>query len=706
MSRISRIFALLLSISATAAASPVERALAAESEPVKTPNVTARLVSERIGLAPGGTTWLALHLVIRDGWHTYWVNPGDAGEKTEIAWTLPRGFKAGDIAWPAPQRLYEGPVAIYGYEKTAVHLVPITASPEARPGEHVRLEAEASWLVCEKICIPEQGRFTLTVPIVAGQAPVDRAQTDLFERARRELPKPLLWDARIEHGGDELRLRLAGAKLDRARIADIWFYPTAHGALPYAAPQRATHDGKGLTLSVKAGPKLGSLAVVPGVLVIKEKLESGTVTQAFEVSAAVVPAAASDLSLPLAFLFALLGGVILNLMPCVFPVLSLKALSFAAHAERGGMTRHGLAYTGGVLICFAAIGHALVVLRGVGTEIGWGFQLQEPVFVMAMAYVMFAIGLNLSGLYSIGGAVMGAGGALTARSGLSGSFFTGVLAAVVATPCTAPLMGAALGFALMQAAPAAFAIVLTLGLGMALPFLALSASPRLLRYLPKPGPWMERFRQVLAFPMFATAAWLLWVLSLQSGTGALLAALAGAILIAFALWLWQATKAASARGRTAGVVVALLGLAGAAALIARADAPSQMARALEADPRWIPFTPNRLDELRAAGKPVFVNFTAAWCVSCIVNEQVVLRSDAVWAALKRKGVVAMKADWTRRDPEVSRALAEFGRSGVPLYVLLAPPRGTAPSILPEILTEGILIDAIAQLPDAQRAQAP
>lgn len=678
---------------------------AAESEPVKTPHVTARLVSERSGLVPGETAWLALHLAIREGWHTYWVNPGDAGEKTEIVWTLPPGFSAGDIEWPAPRRLREGPVTIYGYENNAVHLVPIAVPAAARPGAAVTLHADATWLVCEKICIPEQGRFALTLPVDAA-APVDGVA--LFEQARRELPKAAPWPARIERAGEELRLRLDGAVLDRGRIADIWFYPTVHGALPYDAPQRVVHDGQGLTLRVKAGAKLATLPVVPGVLVIQERLDSGTVAQAFGLRAAVTaPSTAAGLSLPLALLFALIGGVILNLMPCVFPVLSIKALSFAAHADRG-MGRHGFAYAGGVLVCFAAIGVILAALRGAGAEIGWGFQLQEPVFVMTMAYLMFAIGLNLSGLFGIGGAAMGVGGGLAARHGLTGSFFTGMLAAVVATPCTAPLMGAALGFALTQPEPAAFAIVLTLGMGMALPFLVLSLSPGLLRYLPKPGPWMERFRQILAFPMYGTAAWLLWVLSLQSGDGALLAALSGALLIAFALWLWQATKHASARGRVAAAAISILALAGAAALIARADAPrsADVASRPAEDSRWLAFAPAKLDELRAAGKPVFLNFTAAWCVSCIVNEQVVLRSDAVWAAMKQKGVVAMKADWTRRDPAITRALAAYGRTGVPAYVLLAPARDSAPAILPEILTERIMLDAIAKLPDAQRAEVP
>jgi thiol:disulfide interchange protein DsbD len=333
-----------------------------------------------------------------------------------------------------------------------------------------------------------------------------------------------------------------------------------------------------------------------------------------------------------------------------------------------------------------------------GAEIGWGFQLQEPVFVMLMAYLMFVIGLNFSGVFEIGGAFAGAGGRLAARQGLAGAFFTGALAAVVATPCTAPFMGAAIGFAVTQPAPAAMAVVLALGLGMALPFLVLSYSPGLLRRLPKPGAWMERFRQVLAFPMYATAAWLLWVLSLQAGDGALLAALGGAILIAFGLWLWNSTRNASTRGRRIAAAFAVLALAGAGALVAWADRGAPARETASADDRWVPFDPAKLEALRQQGRPVFVNFTAAWCVTCIVNEKLILKNDTVWAAVKKKGIVAMKADWTRRDPAITRALAALGRNGVPVYAVYPPGTGT-PALLPQILTESIVLAEFAAFPD-------
>ena len=708
MRRWAKILGRALAAAAWLVAAPAIAQDSAASDTVKTDNVSARLVSERIALVPGETAWLALHLTIRPGWHTYWLNPGDAGEKTEIAWTLPPGFAAGAIQWPAPQRLLEpANIAIYGYTGTATHLVAVSVPADARPGETVTLAAEARWLVCEKICLPEEGKFRLTLPVQASGsvAPVEGRWADIFDSARAALPKPSPWPATFALSGKTLTLRVEGAALDSARIESMEFFPNEPGSITPAARQSVRHDAKGFTLTLEAASRAGTLKAFAGVLVVKERLDSGTVTQAFALAAmpGAAQAAEGSLSLGLALLMALAGGIILNLMPCVFPVLSMKALSFAAHGGGGRMGRHGLAYATGVLALFAAIGAALIAFKGMGAEIGWGFQLQEPVFVMLMAYLMFVIGLNFSGLFEIGGAFSGLGGKLAGREGLSGSFFTGALAAVVATPCTAPFMAAAVGYAVAQPAPAAMAVVLALGLGMALPFVALSYSPALLRRLPKPGPWMERFRQFLAFPMYATAAWLAWVLSLQAGDGALLAALAGAILIAFGLWAWSAARNAGLRGRRIAAAFAVLALAGAGALVVWAERGTPARDTAAADARWAAFDPAKLEALRREGRPVFVNFTAAWCVTCIVNEKIVLKNDAVWAAIKKKGIVAMKADWTRRDPAITRALAALGRSGVPVYALYPPGAGT-PALLPQILTESIVLTEFAAFPDRPAGQ--
>jgi thiol:disulfide interchange protein/DsbC/DsbD-like thiol-disulfide interchange protein len=702
---------LAAALAAAALSLAAGQARAQDASTVKTENVEARLVSEHAALPPGGTAWLALRLVIRPGWHTYWINPGDSGEATEIAWTLPPGFSAGPIQWPAPSRFVIGPVTNYGYENEAIHLVPVAVPADAKPGQRVTLKAEAGWLVCEKVCIPESGTLSLAL-LVGADPPRDEAAAPIFARARAGLPKPSPWTATARAGGDTVTLRFAGARLDPQRLADVWFYPAALGALVHSAPQKVTHDGEGMAITVRTGAKFAGLNTLDGVLVIKERLDGGTVAQAFAVSATKTAGGAAGLAAPAgvgfwsALLFALLGGLILNIMPCVFPILSMKALGLAQHGATAGMRRHALAYTGGVLATFAAVGLVLVALKGMGAELGWGFQLQEPVFVLLMAYLIFAIGLNLAGLFSVGESLMGVGQGLAAKGGLAGSFGTGALAVVVASPCTVPFMGAAVGFAVTQPWPATLAVMAALGLGMALPFLALGFAPRALAWLPKPGPWLVRFRQAMAFPMFATAAWLAWVLSLQAGDGALLAALGGAVLIALAAWAWQAGKDAAPRGRVVGAVVALLALVGAAGTVAYAARGTAEPATAAADPRWVPFSPAARDKALAEGKPVFVNFTAAWCVTCIVNEQATLKSDAVFAAMKRKGMVAMKADWTRRDAVIARELAAFGRNGVPLYVIY-PPKGSPlpPEVLPQILTETILLDAIAKFPDAPPARA-
>jgi thiol:disulfide interchange protein DsbD len=693
---------------AAALAAPSAGVRAQNASVVKTDNVEARLISEHAALQPGGTAWVALRLAIRPGWHTYWINPGDSGEATEIAWTLPPGYSAGAIHWPAPSRYVIGPVTNYGYENEAIHLVPVAVPADAKPGQRVTLKAEAAWLVCEQVCIPENGTLAIAL-LVGADPPRDEAVAPIFARARAALPKPSPWAATARASGDTVTLRFAGARLDSSRLADVWFYPAAFGALVHSSPQKVTHDGEGMAITVRTGAKFAGLKSLDGVLVIRERLDGGKVTQAFAVSA---PKAAVALSAPAgigfwsALLFAVLGGLILNVMPCVFPILSMKALALAQHGATEGMGRHALAYTGGVLATFAGVGLALVALKGMGAELGWGFQLQEPVFVLLMAYLLFAIGLNLSGLFSVGGALMGAGQGMAAKGGLAGSFGTGALAVVVASPCTVPFMGAAVGFAVTQPWPATLAVMLALGLGMALPFLVLGFAPKALAWLPKPGPWLARFKQAMAFPMYGTAAWLAWVLSLQAGDGALLAALAGAVLIALAAWAWQAGRDSARRGRVVGAVVALLALAAAAGTVVYAARGAGEPPAAAADPRWAPFSPEARDKALAEGKPVFVNFTAAWCVTCIVNEQATLKSDAVFAAMKRKGMVAMKADWTRRDAVIARELGAFGRNGVPLYVIY-PPQGSplSPEVLPQILTETILLDAIAKFPDAPPARA-
>jgi thiol:disulfide interchange protein DsbD len=443
------------------------------------------------------------------------------------------------------------------------------------------------------------------------------------------------------------------------------------------------------------------------VLVVTERLDSGPVRQAFAVRAA-PPAVAgagawSWSTLPAALMLALAGGLVLNLMPCVLPVLSVKALSLIGHASRGAavMRRHGLAYTLGVLVSFAIVAGALLSLRAAGEQIGWGFQLQSPAFVTVLAYVLFVMALTLSGVVTLGGRVAGLGSHLAARPGYAGSFFTGALAVVVATPCTAPFMASAIGFALTQPAPLALAVFEALGLGLALPYLALSLAPGWARRLPRPGPWMERLQQFLAFPLYATVAWLVWVLSRQVGPTGLAAGLAGLVLLGLGAWLYESTRRSARTARLVVRTVAALCLIAALGLVALPGAPTATPgggpaeRAGDPIP-WEPYTPDRLAALRARGVPVFLNVTADWCITCLVNERVALRSPEVAAGFADRGVAYLKADWTRRDPQITGMLGSFERSGVPLYLLypVSGSRALPAQVLPQILTERIVLEAL------------
>lgn len=667
--------------------------------------VRASLVAEPAGVRAGETFWVAVRMAMKPGWHVYWRNPGDSGLPPEVVWTLPAGFSAGAIRWPAPERIPVATLMNYGYEGEAVLLVPVTPPPSLDPASPVRLAAKLSYLVCETECVPGAADLALTLP-VARDAVTDPAARDLFARAREALPVPSPWPARLSREGDSLVLNLDAAGLRPETFGKAAFFPYSETALDNAAEQALAVDASGIHLTLtRANPAEPVPATLPGVLTIEQDTGSGPVRRALAIgeeaappapsqipagAAPAPPAVASDEAPTLlaAALLAFLGGLVLNLMPCVFPVLSIKVLGLVKHAgERPERVRlHGLAYTAGVLASFLLLAGLLIALKGGGAGLGWGFQLQSPVFVAALAYLLLAMGLSLSGAVHLGGRVAGIGDGLTRRAGLEGSFFTGVLATVVATPCTAPFMGTAVGFALTQSAPAALLVFAGLGLGLALPFLLLTLWPAALRLLPRPGAWMDVLKQALAFPVYATVAWLVWVLAQQVGSQGLLAALFGLVLVGFAAWAWERGRDSAALPARAARGLAVLALVGAAAIGLtlgqdRATAAAGMrAEGVE------PFSQARLDALLAEGRPVFVNMTAAWCITCQVNERIALSTEAVRAAMRAKGVAYLKGDWTNQNPEITRLLERHGRSGVPLYLLYG---GRAePHVLPQILTEG------------------
>jgi DsbC/DsbD-like thiol-disulfide interchange protein/cytochrome c biogenesis protein CcdA len=583
------------------------------ASPVKTPQAEAELVSERAALVPGEAVTVALRLKAIPQWHTYWRNPGDSGEPTRIEWRLPAGFSAGEIEWPVPQRIPVGPLMNFGYYGEVLLLTRIVAPADLASGTPVTLRAQANWLVCEVTCIPEEAELSLTLP-VARSAGADTRWGKPIADARSRVPvaAPAGWA--FEARGEDAGASLAIAPPQGVALKDAFFLPFAEGKVEPAKPQAVSREGGSLRLALPAAAQpVGPFERVSGVLVI-----NGNTALAVDVP---IMARFADLGLAFALLLAVGGGLLLNLMPCLLPVLSIKALGFA---QGEGGARHALLYSAGVLVSFWALAALLLALRAVGSQLGWGFQLQSPVTVGLLAALFLVLALNLSGLFEFRFAFAGQPG---------GHFLSGVLAVVVASPCTAPFMGAALGYAVLESGWRAFLVFTALGAGMALPYAALAASPGWRRYLPKPGPWMPRLKRWLAVPLYATVLWLGWVFAQQVN-------------------FLQEKK----------------------------------------DAAWEPYSAQKVASLAAAGKPVFVDFTAAWCVTCQVNKRAVLSRNDVMAAFRDKGVTLVRADWTRRDPEIARALSALGRSGVPVYVLYRP--GRAPELLPELLTPERVLAAL------------
>jgi thiol:disulfide interchange protein/DsbC/DsbD-like thiol-disulfide interchange protein len=704
-------------------ASPAAFALTGNT--VATDNVKARLVSEMSAIAPGQSFWVALEFDIRDGWHTYWRNPGDSGQATKLTWQLPPGFKAGDIVWTTPHRFEIPPLVNYGYAKHAVHLVNITAPKDLPVGAPVVLTAKASWLVCSDVCIPEDANLQLKLPVNA-QAGADPADTALFTAARGELPSAELaaTTARIRNGRLVITLgKEWGATLPQ--IKSLAFFPYDDGGIEYAAPQTLSRDENAVELDMKLGYQPPKGGTVRGVLLATEQSGSDTVTIPMEIAASfsgvgagqtksngdaqTAAAGAPDntsASLPALMLFAVLGGLILNLMPCVFPVLSIKAIGLVEQAKKhpAAVRAKGVVFALGVISSMLCLAAVLLALRSGGEQIGWGFQLQSPLFVTFLVYLLLAVGLNLSGVFEVGGGLAGVGDGLTQGDSYRASFFTGVLTTLVATPCTAPYMAFAVGAALTQPPIAALGIFAALGFGLALPYLLLSFAPWMRRALPKPGAWMDTLKQVFAFPIYASAAWLLWVLAQQTSSFGLGAALAGAILIAFAAWAYQKSKSTSTGGRVTALVTATLAVLLACVLPVRfadvaAASPSVSAGGAHAADQWQPYDAAEVAKLNAAGQPLLVNFTASWCLTCLVNERNAFADSAVQEVFRSKGVTLMKGDWTNRDPAITRALASFGRAGVPLYVVYnSKPGSSEPVVLPQLLTANVVQQAFADTP--------
>ncbi|WP_309683406.1 thioredoxin family protein [Polaromonas sp.] len=692
--------------------------------PAKGPVVTTEQVrAELLAWAPEGVeagkpVWVGLQLAHQPEWHTYWKNSGDSGLPTLLQWQLPGGITAGEIAWPAPKKIPVGTLANYGYENTVLLPVPLTV-PQGFAGAQLDIGLKASWLVCRKECIPQEGDFTLRIPVKSSTATSGAAFQAAFDAAPRPLPPGA---SQVEVSGKTLKVTLGGlpAALQGKTLA---FFPETGSVIePAGAWQQAWQPGPQgalwtaqLPLSAQRtespalmplvvsfhdaayrieAPVKGSWPPVAAVAALPPALEAALKANA---AAGATPlqtrtSTTTPVGLLAALLGALLGGMVLNLMPCVFPVLAIKVVGFVQVKDQATRVRTGLAYSAGVVLSFLALGALFLGLRAAGEQLGWGFQLQSPAVVAGLAVLFTLLGLNLAGLFEFGSILPGRVANLQAKNPTVNAFLSGVLVTAIASPCTAPFMGASLGYALGLPAAQALAVFAAIGLGMALPYLAASAIPAVARALPRPGAWMLTFKQLMAFPMFATVAWLVWVLGQQSGidgAGALLA-----LLVLMALTLWAFTLRGTSRTAIATFSIAL----GALALWAigpNVIKPLDAAPITAASGRWQAWEPGRVDQLTAQGQSVFVDFTAAWCVTCQYNKKTTLTNAEVLADMEAKKVALLRADWTRRDPAVTAALSQLGRSGVPVYVIYKP--GRAPVVLSEVLSVADVRAELAKL---------
>ncbi len=698
-----------LAIAAVALMAAPAAALA-QSDPGGGPHAAVKLIAETRSIAPGQKLHVLLVQKIQKGWHTYWVNPGDSGLPTTVDWSLPAGFAASALAWPTPKRIPYGPLVSYGYEDQVALPVTITVPDTLATGTDVTLTGHANWLVCADVCVPEEADLKLVLPAKAASPAPDPDNTAAFAAAQAQVPTDSPFTANATFDKDRIRLHIATG--DAGKLSNIAFFPLDEGLIDNDVLPQIDSGRDGVTVTLKrAKGKDQPIASLNGVLAFNDSSTGDTAAaHAIQIASQAVAGSVTGgapsvariglLAFVEAVLLAIAGGIILNLMPCVLPVLSIKALSLVRHAQSAPreVRLQGLAYAAGVLVSFGIVAGALIVLRAAGAEIGWGFQLQSPIFLTIMIYVLFAVGLSLSGVFTFGDSVAGLGSELADREGYSGSFFTGALATLVATPCTAPFMAAAVGFAITQPWYVSFAVFEAIGVGLALPYLLLAFSPAARRFLPKPGAWMNSFKQVLAFPVYGTAVWLAFVLSSEAGSIGVTAALAGLVLIAFAAWLYESVRLGEGRSRLAGLAVSIIAVIAALALVEipgeSSGAPATPETAVAGGISWEPFSQAKLDALKADGKAVFVDFTADWCITCKVNERVALTDPAVKDAFAAQGIVALRGDWTRRDRDITRVLEANGRGGVPLYLFY--PKGAAdkPVILPQILTADTVLHTL------------
>lgn len=687
---------------------------------VEAPHIQAELISEFEDVVAAKSYPLALRLKPDKDWHVYWKNPGDSGLAPTLAWHLPKDWTEGALNWPTPKKIAFGPLVNFGYEEETLIISEPQVSKDAS-GE-VKISLDAEWLVCSEECIPGNASFTLSRKVSDHLTPTKWSQQ--FSHARS------MWPA------THVELPISAARQDDAFLIelpknvakkDLFFFPEVTGLIENAAAQTISiKDDKAQLKIERAHNSKKTAASLKGLLVGPKGWLGNTPAQSIEVDLALEPqavnalanqsqSAASDhqvnagtetdtLTFLPALLFALIGGLILNLMPCIFPVLSIKILGFVEQSsgDLSAARKHGLLFGAGVLISFWILAASLIFLRASGAGLGWGFQLQDPHFITLLALLIFALSLNLLGVFELGEALQRSVGRVNIDTSYSGSFFSGVLATVLATPCTAPFMGSALAYALTVSPLGSIAVFSALGIGMALPYVILSFSPRLLKFLPRPGEWMVTFKQLMAFPLLLTVLWLAWVLGLQTDLDTVIRLLTSFVMLGFAAWLvGRFGGVAAPNGQRFSVRIASVALLVAAYLLPSSNPPIERSAAtgIMRDSHgleWQPYSEELIKKLRSENRAIYVDFTAAWCLTCQVNKRIVFNSTEVLELLAQKNVALVRADWTKRDPEITQALARYNRSGVPLNLLFFPGKDM-PEILPAILTPGLVAQELAKL---------
>lgn len=700
----SRLLALTFALFC-AATVPVLRAQVFEGREL----VKAELLANTNAVVPGKPFTIGLHLRMVPGWHTYWKFPGDAGIPTEIKWKLPAGWKAGEIQWPMPLKLNEpGDIQIYGYHDEVLLMQEIT--PPASIAESlVRLEAETNWLVCERLCIPGSKDLALEVPIGAAAAP---ANDEIFTVFRRQLPRSRPNDATIEWskaGADRL-LKVEGKDLANRGGVDFYPAPPENVVVGHPTVENTDEANKAIVrIPIESGGE--RLSSVPGILVVGAAPKDGFDSRnAWDLSSPPSESANRSASaqtvasrgLASFLFFGFLGGFILNLMPCVLPVISLKIFGFIQHAgsDRRRILMSGLAFVAGIFVWFIALAVLLIAIKRAGGEIGWAVQFTNPYFVLGMSVIVLVFALNLFGVFEITLPQTANRGVMswTSGEGHLGSFLQGVFATILGTSCTAPVLGTAVGFALTQSNAVILLMFAAIAAGMSAPYLLLSAQPAWVKLLPKPGAWMERVKQLMGFPMLATLVFLLYVLGQQRGPDAVTWALCFLLVVGLVCWMKGAfiLPTSSTPSRILVLLLMLVLVLGSGHYFIREKfSQTRLASASEATTGdWQSFTPEKLDAALKENRAVFIDFTAAWCITCKFNEGTVLESSAVREAFARRNIVKFKADWTNADPAITKMLQQFGRPGVPLYVLYPGGKSAEPIVLPELLTKNIVLEKL------------